>query len=77
MLHVCVSRCRATVVSEVLPAMKLVKFYCWERFFEERIMQIRRLEQRLLSKGAALKGLNICLVFTVHTSNLHVLSRRA
>ena len=48
--------------------MKLVKYYGWERFFEERILNLRELEQRCLRRGAALKGLNICLVFTVRSS---------
>lgn len=48
--------------------MKLVKYYGWERFFEERILNLRKLEQRCLRRGAALKGLNICLVFTVRSS---------
>ena len=56
---------RFTIAQEVLPAMKLIKFYGWEGFIEQRILDIRRLEERLLAKGAALKGLNICLVFTV------------
>lgn len=58
---------RFTIAHEVLPAMKLVKYYGWERFFEDRILTIRGLERRLLGISAALKGINICLVFTVRS----------
>jgi hypothetical protein len=47
--------------------MKLIKYYVWERFMEARIQAMRNREQRLLAKSAVLKGVNICLVFTVRT----------
>ncbi len=28
---------RSAVIQEILPAMKLVKYYAWERFFEKRV----------------------------------------
>lgn len=54
-----------TITHEVLPSMKLIKYYAWESFMEARIQGMRNLEQRLLAKSAMLKGVNICLVFTV------------
>ena len=53
-----------TITHEVLPAMKLIKYYGWEAFMEEKIAALRRREEALLAKSAVLKGLNICLVFT-------------
>lgn len=44
--------------------MKLIKYYGWEAFMEEKIAALRRREEALLAKSAVLKGLNICLVFT-------------
>lgn len=47
--------------------MKLIKYYGWEAFMEDKILQLRRREEILLAKSAVLKGLNVCLVFTVRS----------
>ena len=31
---------RGTVFQELLPAMKLVKYYAWERFFEKEVADV-------------------------------------
>ena len=32
---------RSAIMQEVLPAIKLVKYYAWERFFEDEISKVR------------------------------------
>eukprot|EP00883_Tetradesmus_obliquus_P000567 jgi/Sobl393_1/10597/SZX72300.1 len=54
---------RGGIIQEILPAMKLVKYYAWERFFEQRISQIRARELQLQAKNAAIKSLNFAMVF--------------
>lgn len=49
-------------MQEVLPAMKLVKYYAWERFFEDTISNARGREMRLLIWNAVVKTINISLV---------------
>ena len=53
------------MLQEVLPAMKVVKYYAWEPFFEAKVMECRRAEERLTFWNNVLKTFNICLVFTV------------
>ncbi len=33
---------RGSLFQELLPAMKLVKYYAWEQFFEQSISEVRR-----------------------------------
>ncbi|GLC60118.1 hypothetical protein PLESTB_001575900 [Pleodorina starrii] len=56
---------RSSILQEVLPAIKLVKYYAWEAFFEERISEIRRKELRLSFWNATMKVVNIACVFCV------------
>ncbi len=37
---------RFSVMNEVLPAMKLVKYYAWERFFEQHVSGLQHAWQR-------------------------------
>jgi ATP-binding cassette, subfamily C (CFTR/MRP), member 1 len=32
---------RGGIIQELLPAMKLVKYYAWERFFEAKVNHVR------------------------------------
>jgi ATP-binding cassette, subfamily C (CFTR/MRP), member 1 len=45
--------------------MKLVKYYTWEKFFEDKIKGIRSRESKLSLQNIVYKTFNICLVFTV------------
>lgn len=56
---------RFSIYQEVLPAMKLVKYYAWERFFEKHISDVRAREQRLMFQNAVIKTINITMVFGV------------
>jgi hypothetical protein len=56
---------RGAILQEVLPSIKLVKYYGWEQYFEDKITAIRKLEERLAASNGAYKTLNLCLVFTV------------
>ena len=44
--------------------MKLVKYYAWEQFFEDKISAIRKRESKLAFANIFFKTMNICLVFT-------------
>ena len=46
-------------LQEVLPAMKLVKYYAWERFFEDKVAQIRSCERRLMIWNCVIKVVNV------------------
>lgn len=56
--------CRASILQEILPAMKLVKYYAWEQFLEQKIAGIRKSETALNAANIFFKTINICLVFT-------------
>jgi ATP-binding cassette, subfamily C (CFTR/MRP), member 1 len=56
---------RGSITQEILPSMKLVKYYGWESFFERKIMGIRKKEERLAVYNNILKTINICLVFSI------------
>jgi ABC-type multidrug transport system fused ATPase/permease subunit len=56
---------RFSIVQEVLPAMKLVKYYAWERFFEKHISDTRAKEKRLMFWNVVVKVINITMVFGV------------
>jgi len=47
--------------------MKLVKYYGWERFFEQEISDARQRELRLMFRNAFIKTINITMVFGVPT----------
>ncbi|GIL86269.1 hypothetical protein Vretimale_13733 [Volvox reticuliferus] len=56
---------RSSILQEVLPAIKLVKYYAWEQFFENEISKIRREELRLSFWNAMMKVINVACVFCV------------
>ncbi|KAL4427322.1 hypothetical protein ABPG77_003231 [Micractinium sp. CCAP 211/92] len=56
---------RFSVIQEILPAMKLVKYYAWERFFEERVSEVRARERKLMFWNAVVKTINVTMVFGV------------
>ncbi|GLC53728.1 hypothetical protein PLESTB_000780900 [Pleodorina starrii] len=56
---------RSSILQEVLPAIKLVKYYAWEQFFESEITKVRREELRLSFWNAMMKVINIACVFCV------------
>jgi ATP-binding cassette subfamily C (CFTR/MRP) protein 1 len=55
---------RVALAQEVLPAMKLVKYYCWEKFFEKELSDMRASEQPMLWKMIVTSANAISLVFT-------------
>lgn len=56
---------RYAVIQEILPAMKLVKYYAWERFFEKHITTVRAREMKFMIKNAIVKTINVAMVFGV------------
>jgi ABC-type multidrug transport system fused ATPase/permease subunit len=54
---------RGGIIQEILPAMKLIKFYAWEKYFEREISTIRAREMKLQTKNAIIKTLNFAMVF--------------
>ncbi|KAG2424609.1 hypothetical protein HXX76_014334 [Chlamydomonas incerta] len=56
---------RSSILQEVLPAIKLVKYYAWESFFEKQISEVRQKEMRLAFWNAAMKVINVACVFCV------------
>ena len=57
--------CSGSITQEILPSMKLVKYYGWESFFERKIMGIRKKENALAAYNNVLKTINIGLVFSI------------
>lgn len=49
----------------MLPAIKLVKYYAWEQFFENQISKVRREEIRLNFWNCVMKVINVACVFCV------------
>lgn len=58
-----VSDARVLRMHEILLAIKLVKFYVWERPFAKQVAAVREEEVRLMHKAGFVKTLNLCLVF--------------
>jgi len=56
---------RGSMMQEILPAMKLVKYYVWETFFEKKIHEVRAREMSLATKNAIIKTINVAMVFAV------------
>ena len=56
---------RVHIMSEILTAIKLIKFYAWEMPFYERIVAIRQTELSLLRKNLIANAVNFMLVFCV------------
>uniref|UniRef100_A0A7S0VCE4 ABC transporter n=2 Tax=Polytomella parva TaxID=51329 RepID=A0A7S0VCE4_9CHLO len=62
---VAVSDARVLRMHEVLLAIKLVKFYVWERSFSQQVSDVRDNEIKLLKKSAVIKIVNLCVVFAI------------
>ncbi|KAG2426904.1 hypothetical protein HXX76_012691 [Chlamydomonas incerta] len=56
---------RSAIMQEVLPAIKLVKYYAWEQFFENQIYKVRKEEMRLNFWNSVMKVINVACVFCV------------
>ena len=56
---------RVHIMSEILTAIKLIKFYAWELPFYDRICAIRRKELDLLKKNLIANSVNFMLVFCI------------
>eukprot|EP00775_Hariotina_reticulata_P004687 gene4687-4939_t len=57
------TQARGGIIQELLPAMKLVKYYAWEAFFEKEISTIRKRELKFMTRNAIIKTINISMVF--------------
>ncbi|GFR52364.1 hypothetical protein Agub_g14922 [Astrephomene gubernaculifera] len=60
-----VSDARVQRMHEVLLAIKLVKFYVWEKSFAKQVSDVRSEEISLMSRTAVIKTINLCVVFAV------------
>ena len=56
---------RVHIMSEILTAIKLIKFYAWEQPFYERICDIRKRELELLRNNLIANSINFMVVFCV------------
>lgn len=56
---------RIHIMQEILLAIKLVKFYGWERSFAEAIARIRKQELKMLGQNGWYKTVNLMLVFWI------------
>ncbi|KAJ3086700.1 Multidrug resistance-associated protein 4 [Quaeritorhiza haematococci] len=56
---------RVHIMSEILTAIKLIKFYAWEKPFSEKIGEIRDQEMAMVRKGMVVKAVNFMVVFAV------------
>lgn len=50
-------------MSEILTAIKLIKFYAWETYFHERVGRAREEEMAYLLTGLVVKVWTLCVVF--------------
>jgi ATP-binding cassette, subfamily C (CFTR/MRP), member 1 len=57
------TQARGGIIQELLPAMKLVKYYAWEQYFERQISVIRKRELKCQARQAAIKTINTTMVF--------------
>ncbi|KAI1315640.1 hypothetical protein EDD11_000533 [Mortierella claussenii] len=54
---------RIHIMSELLTAVKLIKFYAWESYFRDRVTRVRAKEMREIRRGMYLKITSFALVF--------------
>jgi hypothetical protein len=54
---------RVHIMSEILTAIKLIKFYAWEEPFFKRITEIRKTELNLLRQNLIANAINFMCVF--------------
>ncbi|XP_072749401.1 ATP-binding cassette sub-family C member 5-like isoform X4 [Anoplolepis gracilipes] len=52
---------RVRVMSEILECIKLIKMYSWEKYFSQKLLAIRKKEERWLHKTAYFQSLSISL----------------
>jgi hypothetical protein len=50
-------------MSEILTAIKLIKFYAWESYFRERVGRVRQKELSQIQNGIVVKVWTFCVVF--------------
>ncbi|KAI8604400.1 P-loop containing nucleoside triphosphate hydrolase protein [Dissophora ornata] len=55
---------RIHIMSELLTAIKLIKFYAWESYFRDRVTRVRAKEIRELRRGMYLKITSFAVVFS-------------
>ncbi|KAI8586104.1 P-loop containing nucleoside triphosphate hydrolase protein [Geranomyces variabilis] len=60
-----VTTSRVHIMSEILTAIKLLKFYNWESPFDEKITKIRAREMSLIRQGMIVKAINFTVVFAI------------
>ncbi|CAG8541755.1 6472_t:CDS:10 [Ambispora leptoticha] len=58
-----VTMSRINIMSEILTAIKLIKFYAWESYFRERIANERKKEMSQLLTSLIFKVWTLCVVF--------------
>eukprot|EP00741_Cyanophora_paradoxa_P008074 tig00001254_g7813.t1 len=56
---------RVQMMNEILMAIKVVKFYCWEKQFEKKVQEYRSQEMDLAWKAAILKSVSLMIVFII------------
>ncbi|KAF9148723.1 Multidrug resistance-associated protein 1 [Linnemannia schmuckeri] len=56
---------RVHLMSEILTAIKLIKFYAWEAPFQEQVNQVRARELALFKKNLQVKAINMAVVFAL------------
>ncbi|KAG0289698.1 Multidrug resistance-associated protein 1 [Linnemannia gamsii] len=56
---------RVHLMSEILTAIKLIKFYAWEAPFQEQVSQVRARELALFKKNLQVKAINMAVVFAL------------
>ncbi|KAF9933544.1 Multidrug resistance-associated protein 1 [Linnemannia zychae] len=56
---------RVHLMSEILTAIKLIKFYAWEVPFQEQVNQVRAKELALFKKNLQVKAINMAVVFAL------------
>lgn len=54
---------RVHLMTEILTAIKLIKFYAWETPYSEKISSIRERELKILYRGMIVKSINFAVVF--------------
>ncbi|KAF9903567.1 Multidrug resistance-associated protein 1, partial [Linnemannia zychae] len=56
---------RVHLMSEILTAIKLIKFYAWEAPFQEQVNQVRAKELALFKRNLQVKAINMAVVFAL------------
>ncbi|KAL1919902.1 uncharacterized protein VTP21DRAFT_1834 [Calcarisporiella thermophila] len=56
---------RIHLMSELLTAMRLIKFFAWEPYFRDRVRKVRAKELRWLNWSLRVKGITFATVFMV------------